>query len=288
MRKVAFILRPMELNDIGSAMKLSTAEGWNQTEKDWKLLVENPGNVCIVAECDNKVIGTTTAINYSNQVAWIGMVLVDKEYRGQGVSKSLLTNIFKKLESCKSVKLDATPAGQQIYKKFDFKDEYLIARMINSSMNSLSFDDDNDILPEPIQLKDIPEIIALDEIIFGANRTQLIQSLVKEYPDKAEFVKRNNRVTGFALGRDGNNYHHIGPVIASNITDAKILITKILKKLTNQSIIVDVLCDKEDLLTWLNSLGFIKQRHFIRMYKKENTLSGITGNQYLICGPEFG
>ena len=175
MKKTAFILRPMELNDIGSAMKVSTAEGWNQTEKDWKLLVENPGNVCIVAECDNKVIGTTTAINYSNQVAWIGMVLVDKEYRGHGISKSLLTTIFKKLESCKSVKLDATPAGQQVYKKFDFKDEYLIARMTNTSMKNLPADDDADILPEPIQLKHIREIIELDEIIFGANRAQLIQ-----------------------------------------------------------------------------------------------------------------
>ncbi|MDP9230701.1 MAG: GNAT family N-acetyltransferase, partial [Bacteroidota bacterium] len=162
----------MELSDIGNTMKLSNAEGWNQTEKDWKLLIENSGNVCMLAECGNKVIGTTTAINYSNQVAWIGMVLVDKEYRGQGVSKSLLTTIFKKLESCKSVKLDATPEGQQVYKKFDFKDEYLIARMINLSMKNLPPGDANDKLPEPVQSKHIPEIIALDEIVFGANRTQ--------------------------------------------------------------------------------------------------------------------
>ena len=288
MQKTAFILRPMDLGDIGSAMRLSNAEGWNQTEKDWKLFIENPGNVCMVAECGNKIIGTTTAINYSNQVAWIGMVLVDKEYRGQGISKSLLANIFKKSESCKSIKLDATPEGQHVYKKFGFKDEYLIARMANSLMKTLPSDNDDDILPEPIQLKDIPEIIALDEIIFGANRTQLIKSLVREYPGKAELVKRNNRITGFALGRDGNKYHHIGPVVASNITDTRILITNALTKLTNQSIIVDVLGDKEDLLTWLHSIGFIKQRHFTRMYKKENTRPGITGKQYLICGPEFG
>ena len=58
MRKTVFILRPMELSDIGSAMKLSGAEGWNQTEKDWKLLIENTGNVCMLAECDNNFIGT--------------------------------------------------------------------------------------------------------------------------------------------------------------------------------------------------------------------------------------
>ena len=288
MIKTAFILRPMDLSDIGSAMKLSNAEGWNQTEKDWKLFVENAENVCMVAECDNKIIGTTTAINYSNQVAWIGMVLVDKEYRGQGISKSLLANVFNKLETCKSVKLDATPQGQQVYKKFDFKDEYYVARMTNSSIQHLTSDGDNDLLPEPIQLKHIPEIIALDEIIFGANRTQLIKSLITECPDKVWLVKRNNRITGFALGRTGNKYQHIGPVVASNYIDAKILITKALNKLTDQPVVVDVLYDKEDLLSWLNSIGFIKQRHFIRMYKKENTFPGITGEQYLICGPEFG
>ncbi|HKO80294.1 MAG TPA: GNAT family N-acetyltransferase, partial [Chitinophagaceae bacterium] len=153
MQKTAFILRPMDLNDIGDAMKLSTAEGWNQTEKDWKLFVENPENVCMVAECDNKVIGTTTAMIYSNQVAWIGMVLVDKAYRGQGVSTSLLTTVFENLESCDSVKLDATPAGQQVYKKFDFKDEYLIARMTNLSVQYLPGGADGDMPMEPIQLK---------------------------------------------------------------------------------------------------------------------------------------
>ena len=288
MRKTDFILRPMQLSDIGDAMILSNAEGWNQTVKDWKLLIENPENVCMVAEYDNKVIGTTTAINYSNQVAWIGMVLVGKEYRGQGISKSLLTDVFKKLESCKSIKLDATPAGQKVYKKFGFTDEYPIARMTNESMKDLPTDEDNEILQEPIHLKHIQEIIALDEIIFGANRMQLIKMLIKEYHAKAWLLKRDSNITGFALGRAGNKYYQIGPVVASNITDAKNLITKALADLIMQPVVVDVLCDKEELIAWLNSIGFIKQRHFIRMYKKENCFPGVIDKQYLICGPEFG
>ena len=278
----------MELGDVGAAMKLSTAEGWNQTEKDWKIFLIDPGNTCIVAEFDNKVVGTTTAINYSNQLAWIGMVLVDKEYRGQGVSKSLLTHTLKKIESCKSIKLDATPAGQQVYKKFEFKDEYPIARLTNLSMKDMPSENDKDMLPAPVQQKDIPEIIALDETVFGANRAQLISSLVKENPGKALMLKQNSRITGFALGRDGNKYHHIGPVVASSTTEAKILITKALGNLINQSVVIDVLFDKEDLLGWLTLIGFIKQRHFIRMYKKENPFPGQTVKQYLICGPEFG
>ena len=287
MRKTDFIVRPMQPGDIVYAMKLSNAEGWNQTEKDWKLLIESPQNVCLLAEYNKKIIGTTTAMNYANQIAWIGMVLVAKECRGQGVSKLLLTNVLKKLESFASIKLDATPAGQQVYKKFDFKDEYLITRVVSVSMKNLSFDDDT-ILAESIRLKDIEEIIALDERVFGTNRRQLIEWLIKQYPRKAWLLKRNNSIAGFALGRAGNKYHQVGPVFGSTINDVKMLIGKALKGLINQPVVIDVLYEKQDLINWLNSIGFTMQRQFVRMYKKENLFPGIVNKQYLICGPEFG
>ena len=276
------------MDDIGDAMKLSNAAGWNQTEKDWKMFIESSANVCLLAECGNKVIGTTTAINYSNKVAWIAMVLVDKEYRGRGVSKSLLTNILTRLQICKSIKLDATPEGQQVYKKFGFTDEYQITRMTTMAMKDLLPGNHNDELLTPILITHIPEVVAFDEIVFGANRRQLIGSLIKEYPGKAWLLKRNNKVSGFVLGRNGNRYNHVGPVLASNIVDAKILITKALSDLTHQPVVVDVLYDKEALFDWLESFGFIMQRHFIRMYKNENPFPGAINKQFLICGPEFG
>jgi hypothetical protein len=227
-------------------------------------------------------------MNYANQIAWIGMVLVAKESRGLGVSKLLLTDILKKLDSFVSIKLDATPAGQQVYKKFDFKDEYLIARMTTASMKNLSPGDDDMALAESILLKDTEEVIALDERVFGTNRRQLIESLIKEYPHKAWLLKRNGSIAGFALGREGNKYHQVGPVFGSTINDVKILIGKALKELTNKPVVMDVLCEKEGLVNWLTSIGFITQRHFVRMYKKENPFPGIISKQYLICGPEFG
>ena len=128
----------------------------------------------------------------------------------------------------------------------------------------------------------------MDADVFGANRTQLFKSLIKEYSNKAWLLKQNNRVSGFALGRDGNKYHQIGPVVAQTITVAKALITKALNNLINQPIVIDVLGDKEELINWLNSIGFIRQRNFIRMYKSENPFPGIIDKQYAICGPEFG
>ena len=287
MKDITFTIRTMDLNDIQCAMRLSKAEGWNQSEKDWKLLIGNPDNVCLLAEVDGKVVGTTTAINYSNQEMWIGMVLVDKEYRGQGISKSLLTDIFQRINFCKSIKLDATPAGQPVYQKFGFKDEYFIARMVHLSVNPLPFEA-KDLIPEPIGINHIQEIVDFDEAVFGANRRQLIEFLIKQYPNKCWLLKRNNNIVGFILGRDGSRYHQIGPLVAITDKDAKMLISIALKHLSQQPVVVDVLFDKEDLIHCLMANGFVKQRHFIRMYKEENSSPGVIDNLYLICGPEFG
>ena len=86
------------------------------------------------------------------------------------------------------------------------------------------------------------------------------------YPGKAWNVESNNRITGFALGRVGNKYNQIGPVVASKITDTKILITKALDKLINQPVLLMYCLIKKICNTRLNSKGIIKLRHFIRMY----------------------
>lgn len=282
----AVTIRPMYSGDVDSAMQLSTAEGWNQTRDDWKFFIENSVNICVVAEINKKIIGTTTAINYSGEVAWISMVLVNKAYRGMGVSKLLLQNILEKTKHCKSIKLDATFAGQQVYKNMGFIDEYTIVRLTCASVQSLPFYDDT--LIQSIQLSHIEEIVAFDQKVFGANRAQLIQYIIKKHPAKSWMIKRNNLLAGFMLGRDGNKYHHIGPVMSLQFSDAKLLILKALKQLQHKPAVVDVLNDKEDLINWLSSIGFIKQRQFVRMYKNENPNPGIVENQYLICGPEFG
>ena len=288
MNELAFNIRPIQLKDIDGAIKLSTAEGWNQTENDWRRFIDNPGNVGSLAETSDRIIGTTTTMNYSNKVVWISMVLVDKDYRGHGVSKSLLQNILQQLQWCESIKLDATPAGQQVYKKFGFADEYRLARMTNLAMQQLPTQAERDAIPKLIQLTDISDVVAFDEKVFGVNRGILLESLIRDFPGKSWMMRQEDRITGVALGRDGSKYNHVGPVLAANTADAKILIVEALKGLTNKPVVIDVLCDKEELVNWFHSIGFTQQRGFTRMYKNGNPFPGMMDNQFLICGPEFG
>ncbi|VAW15310.1 hypothetical protein MNBD_BACTEROID01-496 [hydrothermal vent metagenome] len=280
-------IRNLQPEDIKSAMGLVLSEGWNQTEKDWGLLIRNTQNVCLAAEVGGELVATATAINYSNDVAWVGMVLVNKKYRGRGISKILLNSIFDKLKSCKSIKLDATPAGRHVYNKVGFADEYMISRMANNPHEDFNFDI-RGIAPERIQEEDITAVIAFDKHLFGADRSQLIRSLINDYPEKSWLIKRGSQISGFALGREGNKYHQIGPVSALSAGDAQILLAGALKYLSRQSVVIDILDDKQELAEWLSSAGFVKQRGFIRMFRKNNPYPGEVSLQYLISGPEFG
>jgi predicted GNAT family N-acyltransferase len=279
------IIRPMLENDIEAGLTLSMAEGWNQTKEDWRFLISCEKDICIVAEYNNAIIGTTTAMNYGNEIAWIGMMLVDESFRGLGISKLLLDDIFGKLTLIKCIKLDATPAGQKVYSKFGFKEEYGITRMVNSSAKYIPGKDE---LIMPCSKTDIPQITELDKNVFAADRALLIESLTKNFCRKSYVIRRNDRIEGFALGREGNKYHYVGPVIASNAQDAKSLVCKALKALEGEPVVADVISDKEDLISFLEEVGFVKQREFMRMYKNENLFPGTPGKYYFVCGPEFG
>jgi len=280
-------LRSIQSSDIEACMLLSTAEGWNQTEDDWKLLVNNPQNTCLLAEDGNQIVGSATAMNYSNVVAWIGMVLVNKSFRGRGISKMLLSDLLNQLHSCRSVKLDATPAGRPVYEKYGFRDEYVIHRMTNLSMDFFQ-PIKSEIIAEPILSTDVPEVIALDGLFFGAERSLLVKSLIDEHPEKCWCVKKDGRITAFALGRRRTRYHHLGPVSASTLEETRVLISHCLLLLVGRPVVLDILSDKKELFDWLESAGFTSQRYFVRMYMGTNPFPGKIENQYLICGPEFG
>jgi len=282
-----FTIRQMRPDDLDQAFGLSMKEGWNQTIKDWKILFDNPDNVCIVAEKDNRIAGTATALNHENRLAWIGMVLVDKSLRGQGAGKKLLEYIINRVKHFESVKLDATPAGEPLYQKLGFIGEHKIFRMTCDNLNCSSEMVRSGELYN-IDQENLSEVTKLDRKIFGVDRSYLLMNLLSSNPGRAFYLKKNNSPEGYLFGREGSRFNYIGPVSALTYDSASHLILKALQSFNNQPIALDILEDKADLISWLESLGFVKQRHFVRMYLFGNSFPGLVNHQYLISGPEFG
>ncbi len=281
-------LRKMHINDIQAGLRLSSAEKWNQTVWDWKLMVDNSTNVCLVAEIRGEVVGTTTAVNYDNQIAWIAMVLIDREYRGLGISRMLLQETMAGLIPTNTIKLDATPAGMPVYRKLGFNEEYKIHRMTRLPGGDRIFNQEEAFVPVPMHPEYLKEVVRMDSIVFGANREKIVGEMIKTYPDISWVLMQGSEVTGFVLGRRGSLYTQIGPVCAQTDLAARALISAAFTRLQDTPVVVDIPESKSSLFRWLESKGFVSQRLFTRMYLDDNPYPGIEANRFLICGPEFG
>src|SRR5438045_882532 len=122
-------IRLLDESDISAAMQLKELARWNQTESDWRRLLRLEPRGCFCARIDGVLTGTTTAITYSSELAWIGMVLVDPEYRRRRIATRLMQAALDYLsERVATVKLDATPDGQPVYENLGFKVESLVER----------------------------------------------------------------------------------------------------------------------------------------------------------------
>jgi GNAT superfamily N-acetyltransferase len=289
------LIRQMRVDDISAGMELKTFANWNQTEADWRIFVEANPEGCLVAECDGRVVGSTTIIYYGSSYAWIGMVLVHPDYRGRGIATRLMKEALDLVTDCPTVKLDATAAGKLVYDKLGFREERVVNRMTATTSNALSGHHNRvskapDSVGEiaPITTDNIFQIASQDRGHIGIDRSFLLRALFVRTPDAALQLKRDGRIAAYCLGRQGTSFFQIGPLLAENDQDAIKLVQAVPSQLTGESVVIDVPAKQAQFRMWLEKSGFQFQREFIRMVRGRNEPGDPMQHQYAICGPEFG
>jgi GNAT superfamily N-acetyltransferase len=279
-------IRVMHGDDIPAAMRLSIAEGWNQTEEDWSMLLRHTPGYAFAAVNKDQIIGTVVTLLFDDQLAWIGMMLVDNSYRGQGIAKTLLNHALSTIQNIPVVKLDATPAGRPFYKKIGFRDECEIYRMVSDSSRVISEKHDLNVLPG--KNENINSVIEKDYAAIGYKRPDILKGLQREYPGYSFVLHAHGQLKSFIFGRDGRSYTQLGPLNADSLESAKKIVRYLLYNLKGKAVVIDIPAEKIDFYNWLISLRFKKQRAFTRMYYKNNLPLTSTENQYAITGPEWG
>jgi ribosomal protein S18 acetylase RimI-like enzyme len=276
-------LRSMTPEDIPASILLCRANRWNQLSGDLQIFLHLSPNDCRVAVKANKIVGSVTTIRYQQAFSWIGMLLVDPSCQRQGIGMQLLLEALYILKAEGTVKLDATPAGREVYRKMDFQDEFHLSRMQLTTNQK-----PQTTLARPMQQQDLERIAIFDQDIFGAGRQPLLNWFYTGSPELAFVVEEGTEITGYCLGRKGYSFTQIGPVIARDRSIARDLVSAALMHCTGQPVILDTPHHDPQWQAWLTSIGFSEQRPFIRMYRGNNTSHGIPEKQYAIAGPEFG
>jgi GNAT superfamily N-acetyltransferase len=273
----------MTKSDIPAGMRLKDLAGWNQMPEDWlRFLVASPEG-CFAAEYEGRVVGTAATIVYEGRFAWIGMVLVEPEFRGRSIGTRLLEKTIEHLDACgiPTLKLDATPQGKPIYARLGFVSEYEIERWVLKHAAAKSG------LPTSSPT-DLDDVLALDGEIFGADRSKLLRSLAAAAPEFVIARRQGGNVTAYAFGRHGSRADHLGPWMAKDEPSAREILEEFLRRSTRKMIFVDCLKSNPWTHALLQARGFEFTRPLTRMYRGSNNFPGRPEMFCAILGPEFG
>lgn len=278
--------REMTTADISVGIDLCRMAEWNQLERDWEQFLRLSPNSCHVATKENRIVGTVTTISYPDRFGWIGMMLVDPKHRRQGIGTQLMKDALRLLSDHRTVRLDATPVGREVYLKLDFVDDYELSRMVTVVPETISKDNYNP--ARPMTMDDLPAVFEMDLNVFGADRLVLLKWLFEGAPEYAWIIGNNGRIDGYCFGRTGFYFEYLGPLVAEDSRIASELISACLCRQAGRAVALDAPHHSTDWLRWLGSIGFTEQRLLIRMYRGENCYPGLPKNVFAILGPEFG
>ncbi len=257
----------MASNDLLSGFRLSQAAGWNQTPNDWQLILDqNSGNNWVAVD-KNMVIGTVTSINYSNKFEWIGMMLVDSNHQRKGIGQKLMEKVIEQ-SSTDCLRLDATEMGKKLYDKLGFIPDGTIHRYVRSAGDQKKTRYRE--LPKnmhSISSENLEMVFQFDNDQIGTDRSKI---LTRIYRRGVGFcLKSENRVKGYVLGRSGERYFQLGPLMAKAPILARTLLQTMLYKGGGDPIIIDLINHDQQIINFLQENGFDKQRSLVRMSLSE-------------------
>ncbi len=276
----------MTHSDIGSGLRLCRAARWNQLEEDWRFFLESPGSGGFVAEQDGAVVGTSAFLRYGADFSWISMMLVDPAMRRGGVGSLLLESALEALADEASVRLDATPAGEPLYRKYGFAGEYELLRT-KAVIDPDRFEGQSGLV-RTVEPGDLPAIFAMDAEVFGARRDSLLESVYQHAPKLAWVAHEGAQLVGYCFGRLGYLYTQLGPVVAHDLDTARELVSHALAAQAGVTVAIDAPQASREWIEWLQSAGFDVERTFLRMYRGQKVSASAANLQFAITGPEFG
>jgi hypothetical protein len=265
---------------IGGCMALSAEAGWNQTPDDWTLFLRH-GTVYGLPGDRGEPIATGAVLPYAGGFAWISMVLVTAPRRRDRIGTRILQKCCADVvERGLVAVLDATPAGERVYRPLGFEPLFGLSRWQGeggtggrppAGIRAMTDDD-------------LAVVAAIDAAAFGAPRMFLIESLFRRVPQLA-FVTADG--SGFALARPGRLATQIGPIVAADEQTALALLEAALGAVAGP-VFLDLADRWNGLQCCLEQRKFTVQRPYLRMGLRCAVPFGEPSHVFVVAGPEFG
>ncbi len=268
-------IRLLGEGDVTAALELSREANWNQKASDWMLFIRN-GSV-FGLEQDGVLAATAAIMPYGDDRGWIGMVLTRKIFRGKGFGTAMLKHCLSALEAeGRAALLDATPAGEPLYRALGFEGLWPSTRWRGQGAGTTERQD-------AIAVSEDLSLAAMqDGAAFGVEREGLLSEFATRLPQI--FQVGSDAV---CAGRDGDRATQIGPLACRDEAAGLKLLEAALSRIGG-TVILDIPDSAEATTAYIEAKGFARERPFLRMIKGDCANRDSAWRHIAIAGPEFG
>ena len=199
--------------DLDAAVELSARVCWPHRPADLHFLLTSGNGRIVRAEHTERALGVGLWIPYGDDVALMGMVIVDPEHQGMGIGRRLVETLMADAGD-RTLLLNSTDSGRRLYEKLGF-------RTIGGVLQRQGVNRERAARDPSIRdttRSDRDAIVALDAKAFGAPRVSLVERLLDD--SRAVVSLAGGAISGYALAREFGLGEVVGPVIASSDAEA--------------------------------------------------------------------
>ncbi|MDQ3578951.1 MAG: GNAT family N-acetyltransferase, partial [Actinomycetota bacterium] len=148
--------KPLSTADLQACLELAGDREWPWEDVKWEFLLR-VGQGYGVVDAAGRLVASAVLSRFGDLAA-ISMVLVAKEYSGQGLGTRLMRHVIAEAGSA-TVTLYATAAGQPLYEKLGFRVLSGTETLVGTFTGAASG------ISRPATADDLPSIIALDAAV---------------------------------------------------------------------------------------------------------------------------
>jgi ribosomal protein S18 acetylase RimI-like enzyme len=242
--------------DVLGLIELSASVGWDYDEHEIRTVMSS-GKIYGHKNSVGKIVSSAAIIPYDTDLASIGMVIVNEEYRGLGLGKKATQKCIDSVSQNTSIMLISTEDGKPLYENLGFKTVDYVHKYLSDNYIPTKLFINREITLEKYSENDINEIIELDSAAFGDKRRKLLLNRINQ--SKHCLVVRNlkGKIIGFGLSILGPVNLLIGPIVAPDSKTAALIIDRLV--LNHQgNLRIDVPSNNDELMLFLEKSGFVK------------------------------
>jgi ribosomal protein S18 acetylase RimI-like enzyme len=270
----------MQPADIPFAVRLTNEEKWGVTHTDLERLIRLNPRGCFVAYDGIRKLGITTTTAYGKKLAWIGNVIVHRNYRRRHIGRALVGQATLHLQKTgvQHIALYCYKEQMSFYEKLGFVRDKPFLRLRRNAANVGHLGKESNLQRPPLMVK----LLAADMQAFGADRSKLIRAVLA---DDAGWILGSSRGISsicYLMVKESTDECELGPWICLHPSrgEPSRMIRQALIRVGNVPAEVGCLLANRPAMRTLRMNGFRVIRQGYRMFFQERTKIGDDNAQY--------